>query len=917
MHHLRQIADGILQKTRDTVWWAPGEGIPRGGSQSRGRRTMSLERTKNMTFAEAKEEFLRAAEDGRIPDRSKGAVSGAMRSLDKTRANQVISRVEFGVAHASGKCGSALDTVDISPLLLDLDDHVWHGAEHLSASSKRVAVSDARLFASTILGRDVAKRNWIRITPSMFEPAWRTLAQALLGLGGWSAGGRSKKTTLADLHRLAKAAAARDILRPEDLPSDSTEILDWARQDYWDGTEEGERTVRKKKGNLKAGLVAYRRARRALGLAGEHLPACTAARMDREWGIGSLEDLDGLLQTAFDRLAPEEQQRLRHVLDNPSRRSMVDLISVLAPDFGDALATYLERGANLAIPRQPHYEDKVVGAVSRIIATMIREKIDPATLSFSDLWLTEAPARALERPASGRVSRYAIGTAETESWLCLLHYTLDASLPNRIARSTLTLPPAVREGRAKHYPDSAFNDVCMLKYVALRVLKPIMARQNSTEWSLLEAAHKDLIGHMSSTNEVSPSSGRIDKRNIPLNFGQLACVALWHLRRKVEEADRILAEHLCDPRHRNGSHRMLILQERLYVALEEYSVVAVIAADGLRCKNYAGSIAGAHIIPEPIIDSQGHWVGFSGVSTRFWGDDCPSVRLKITTKRKSIRERQWTLSPGIVDMKLFFRYWTEVRPDRLQKAGLIAPNAQLDFNGELTGEGERFAVFVSDHTASEKASLPSKRYAVVRNGPGGEQTLVSPGNRTDASIRAIWARVIHEVARHVLRVPGIPATLAECRKPRSLYRGLTGPHGERSLVAWHFGGLLGDWGFAEEMTNDSYDTLRNNYAVLPEHYARNRGSRTVFDPELYAGIVDWMIAPKSLAGELNWEAFWAAFTPLRWDTDSRKWVQVFKATEEEMLRLRAALAGEQDATISMPRIRRGKQRDLWGNRDAA
>lgn len=892
-------------------------GTPHGGSQSRGRRRMSLERTNNMTFAEAKEEFLRAARDGRVPGRSKGAVPGAMRSLNEARANQVIRRVEFGVAHASGKCSSALDAVDISPLLLDLDDNVWHGAEHLSASGKRVAVSDARLFASTLLGRDVAKRNWIRISPSMFEPAWRPLAHALVSLGGWSAGGRSKKTTLADLHRLAKAAAARNILRPEDLPSDSAEILDWARQDYWDGTDEGERTVQKKRGNLKAGLVAYRRARRALGSAGEHLPPCTAARMDREWGIGALENLDDLLQTAFHRLAPEEQERLRHVLENPSRRSMVDLISVLAPDVGDALATYLERGANLAIPRQPDYENKVVGAVSRIIATMIREKIDPATLSFSDLWLSEAPTRAAERPASGRVSRYAVETAETEATVCLLHHILDASLPNRIAGSTLTLPPAVRDGRAKHYPDSAFNDVCMLKYVALRVLKPIMSKQRATDWSKLEAAHKSLIEHMSSTNKVSPSSGRVDKQNIPLNFGQLVCVALWYLRRRVQEADKVLAEHLCDPRRRDGSHRMLTLQERLYVALEEYAVVAVIAADGLRCKNYAGAIAGYHIIPKPIVDSQGHWVGFSGVSTRFCGDDCPSVRLKITTKRKSVRQRQWTLSPGIVDMKLFFRYWTEVRQDRLRKAGLIAPKAQLDVNGELTGQGERFAVFVSDHTASKKASLPSKKYALVRNGPEGQRTLVSPGNRTDASIRAIWARVIHEVARDVLRVPGIPATLAECRKQGSLYRGLTGPHGDRSLAAWHFGGLLGDWGFAEEMTNDSYDTLRNNYAVLPEHYARNRGSRTVFDPELYAGIVDWMIAPKSLAGELNWEAFWAAFTPLRWDPDSRTWVQVFKATDEEMSRLRAALAGEPDATISMARVRRGKQRDLWGNREVA
>lgn len=869
-----------------------------------------------MTYEKAKETFLQAARDGRIPDRSPGAVPASFRTLGTDRANQVIARAEFGVAHASGKCGAALDAVDIEPYLRDLDDHVWHGAEHLSTSAKRVAVSDARLFASTILGRDITKRKWIKITLGMFEPAWRPLAEALLSLPGWSAGGRSKKTTLADLYRLAKAAAARDIFRPEDLPSDSSEIMVWARKDNWDGTEEGERAIQKKQRTLKGGLVAYRRARGALGAAGENLPACVAARMEREWGIGSLENLDELLRTACDRLAKEEKERLSGVVNSPSQRSMVDVISVLAPDFGDALNSYLERGANLAIPRQPLYEDKVVGSFSRLIATMYREEIDPATVPFEDLWLSKGPVRARERPVSARVSRYAVETSESEDSLCLLHFILDASLPNRIARSTLTLPEAVLEGRAKHYPDSAYTDVGMLKYVALRVLQPIMAKQDPNEWLKLEGVHNSLIKHMGETNKVSPSSGRIDKSNIPLNFGQLVCVALWHLRRKVEHADRALTEHLCHPKARAGSHRMLILQERLYVALEEFAVVSVIAADGLRCKNYAGAIAGAHIIPEPIVDEDGHWVGFSGVRTKFWGGDCPSVRLKITTKRRTIRERTWTLSPGIVDMNLFFRYWTEVRPDRLRKAGLIAQDAQLDFGAELAGTSERFAVFVSDHIASKKASLPSKRYALGRTVQGKEER-VSAGNRTDASIRAIWARLIHEVAREVLCVPGIPATLAECRTPGSPYRGLTGPHGERSLVAWHFGALLGDWSFAEEMTNDSYDTLQNNYAVLPDQYSRNRGSRTIFDPELYAGLVDWMIAPKSLAGELDWDAFWKAFKPVRWDEESEKWVQVFSATEEETACLRAALAGDPDAAIAMPRVRRGKQRDLWGNRDAA
>lgn len=832
-----------------------------------------------MTYKEAKELFFKAAEEGRVPIRSKGAAPGACRTLTKERANQVLGRVELGVAHASGKCGSALDDVEISPLLLQLDDLAWHGAEHLAERAKAVVVSDARLFASTILGRDVTKRNWIRVTPDMFEPAWRSLAEALLAAGGVSAGGRSKKTTLADLHRLAKAAAARGILRPEDLPPHSEEVMEWAQEDPWDSTEEGRRKTKKVAGNLKAGLVAYRRARRALGERGEHLTECLASGRDREWGIGSLEGIDELLRRGFERLAGPDQDRLRDLMKDPGKLPMLDKIAILAPDFGDALRTYLDSGDDLAVARQPLYEDKVVHAMSRLIAMMFREKIEPAMLEFDDLWRpVDGHHTAAGSKANKGHGRFASTACSDQKPTCLLHHLTDVSLPYRIGRSTLQFPQAVREGRALHYPDSAFNDARAMKYVAARVLRPL--RQRTGTWNEIEAAHTTLMEHMSTVNENSPSSGRIDKSHLPINFGQLLCVILWDLRQRIHAADRAIIDHQQNPKSREGSHRATVLQERLYKALEEYAVVAVIAADGLRVKNYAGAIAGVHVIPTPVVE-EGEWVGFSAVRTHWRGDDCPSARLKITKKRRNVRERTWILSPGIVDLDLFFRYWTEVRPNRLRKAGLIGVDEQMDFAAELAGIGERFALFASDLPVAGKAHLPSRKYALVRSGPAGDRR-VSPGNRTDASVRDIWARVVHRVARDLLRVDGLPATLKECRKGGNPYRGLMGPHGLRSLAAWHFGGLLNRWSVAMEMTNDSYDMLHDTYAVLPDQYTLHRGSRKPEDPELYVPLVDWMFDSRSLTGSFNWEGFWAHFRPLRFNEERQEWVQLFRGEAEEV-----------------------------------
>lgn len=867
-----------------------------------------------MTYAEAQAAFRVAAAEGRIPSREHGAEPNSFRALPPHRVDQIISRVTYGVSFASGRSGTAADGVDIGPLLLELDEHARMGAEHLTASGKRVVVSDVRLFVTTVLGQDPWLTPRLRVSPHMFPIPWRPIADALVRTGGIAAGGRSRRTTLSELLYLAKTAEKYGVGDPHDLPADSAPILRWAWQEHSGGSGADSRECGKARARLKAGLSAYRRARATMGKAGENLPECTSPTVWREWGIDSLQDLPSLLAAGVERLESEEQRLYAPRVSGAEPLSDLDKIFVLAPYFGDALAKYIRLAEKEAIARQPRYVQKLIGAVGKLVATMIREGLDPFDVRFEELWTRTAPIQAVAVPMArprGRYDSDPVDDGAGESPPCLLQYLLDASLPQRIALSPLDLPQRVREGRAKYYPDSAFNDARLARYIALRVIKPLP--QKRQVWIDLEAKHEELIQHMAAVNKQAPVAGRIDKGRIPLNYTQLCCIVLWYMRRKIRQADAELAALLESPKARKGSHRMVTLRERVYRLLEDYALFSVIVADGLRCKNYAGAVGGKHIIPEPVLDSAGNWIAIRSLRTHFRGDDCPSVRLKIPHQRNNIRARVWRISPAIVDFDLFLRYWRDVRQDRLRKCQLLGPEETLNLQAEYEGTGDRYAAFVTDRSVYRKSAIPSETYALQRTAPTGETVTVSGGHLTDATVRNTWARIVHEVARDVLGVSGIPATLDECRRTGSPYRGLFGPHGVRASIAWHFGSLLGRWEFSEEMTNDSYRTLVRDYAVLPRELARHRKTATLHDPLLYAKIVDWMFDNRSAAGQLDWEAFWRKFEPLRLDAEKNQWVQSYSGSKEENTALWYALSGRKGSAkgLRAPMSARGGRRGTY------
>lgn len=877
-----------------------------------------------MRFFEAKELFREAARAGRIPVRALGA-GGGFKAIGQGRVRQVLSRVTLGVEAASLVTGAALEDVDVGPLLIGLPEAAARAAEREGLSSVRNVRSDASLFASVLLQQDVASRR-LRVSPELFPAPWRPLALALVATPTRS-GGTSRRSSLSELLVLAQVAGRHGVDEPAQLPDDPRAVQEWA------GADEKLRT------RLDAGVVAYRRARRVLAAdAGDALPALLRTTRDREWGVNALQGLPALLRSAYDRLEPEEQARYADRIDTPDALTTVEKIAVLAPYFGAALEAYVQLGGEAAIARQPLYLEKVVGAVSRTVATMIRAGLDPHGRRFESLWLEQLPVAGAKRAAPARRSRLDeddfVGTAvglvggdreglEAADQESLLRRVLRESMALRIRGSMLQLTEAVTQGRAEYFTDSAFSDAKQLRYVALRVLKPrwlrspTARRAGQARWAQLQVEHEGLMALMRGANGEAPARGRIDKSRLPCTYGNLAYVALWDLRRRVLEVDADLADVRAHQLSCDDSHRVQTLEARLRRRLRDYALVACIVADGLRNKNYCGAIAGIHFRPDVVRDQAGRWVGFSGMRTHYWGDDCPSVRLKVPKTRDRIRERTWRLSPGVVDLRLLFRYWTEVRPADLRAAGLLGPGEALDL------DADRYAVFVSDEPVAGKKRVASARYAIRRpDGQGGWRVL-SPGNLTDVSVRNIWASHIHRICRDVLRVPGVPARLEDCRKKGSEFRGLFGSHAVRSYVAFYWGGLRQDWARAEEYTNDSRQTLERDYAVLPADMQGKRGRGHLHDPELFTELLDLAFHPRSLEGEYDWGAFWRGFTPVRWvpaeQGQGGQWEQAFFRRPEEIAQVRALLeppVGHPAAAAQRDRSRRGGRRGAYVGRQA-
>jgi hypothetical protein len=846
-----------------------------------------------MLFSDARQKFLQAAEQGKVRALSNGADPGSTKHLSPARAKQVVRRAELALSQGTGRSPDCLEAVDVGPHLLRLADYASE-IDHLATT--RNVVSDCRLFVSTVLGRDVRKRAAVRQRSWMFEEAWRPLAAALEATDGYRAGGKSRRSLLPNLAFLARVAADNGVNRPEDLPTVSGDIAAWLP---------GNR-------RLKDGLVAYRKAKEALGATGLGYPVIVARRPEREWGVHTLQNLPELLAAGYAQLDAEERdQFVARVGEQPegiepALLSTEEQIFILAPYFGAALSEYIRVGQAQSIVRQPRYLRRTVGVVSRAVATLVRCGIDLHTLRFEDLWLSPSPDGAPAAPAT-RGGRYGVPSPDAADVEppCLLQYLITRAAVHHVRGSTLALHPSIRTGKIAYFPDSAFNDVKALKYIALRVLKAYWEREKGRKgaavtWAQLEAETSATYRYMAETNAQTAVGGRLDRAEMPYSLPHVVCILLPILAERVHAIDRELNRLSLSRKARVGSHQWLTLESRRILHLRHYAIVALIAADGLRVKNFSGAIAGVHFIPDVVRDERGCWAGFRGLRTHWWGDDCPSVRLKITTgHNRNIRERIWDIRPGIVDMDLLYRYWVEARPCLLRRAGLLRDGEELDLDAELAGTGPRYAMFVSDESvfadprAQPRVEKVSEVYGLLREHPStGKDCRVKAGNLTECTVRATWERAIHFLVHDVLRFPGVPSTLDECRKKGSKWRGMLGPHGDRSATAWYIGGVLHDWAMAEEWTNDRRSTLEKHYAILPKWMVSNRGTGNLLDVDLYSEILSWMLQPVEKQVSLRWDVFRKVFRAVR-DTSQAEpgggWAQVYRRTPEEVESLREAL----------------------------
>jgi hypothetical protein len=357
-----------------------------------------------------------------------------------------------------------------------------------------------------------------------------------------------------------------------------------------------------------------------------------------------------------------------------------------------------------------------------------------------------------------------------------------------------------------------------------------------------EAAVKEFLRSMRTANSKKSLDNRKGKERLLnlVTFPMVLCLGIPALRRRaLTLRDEWYAAML---RHRDRhDHPQILRTEEAYDrALTGLMIFSVITADGLRLANYTGARLG-HLGRERMVEDKApdgtvirsychiHPVlnasknGLVGIETNFYGDDNPSVKLKIDKVPGSDEWRQhphW-LRPGIVDMELMWDYLTRTRAKRLAQQGLIASAEEYDIERDINEW--HFALFISDTPSSSAYESATGAY-------------------THQAVSDIYGRMLHWICTEVLgrELPEYGQQL------KRLYRAVFSAHSSRLLAGTHLYGVLQRETEAATLLNDTRRMVERRYSVAEASMIHKRGwEHPRFFDDLFKRIwdenesVDW------------------------------------------------------------------------------
>jgi hypothetical protein len=762
-------------------------------------------------------------ENGQVPDRRR---PGQAHRISPGRRDVIIAHVRNAVARAMDVDRgdvTAIDSVEIDPLWATLPDHAYQSAQENGRSAPRNERTNVMLFRATVEGREydtTPKHGHADRRPveaSLFFEPWRPLYDALLTDCTNPDGTKnSRKSFPAQLLGLQNLLATHGGIRsPYEIPDDYHIFVRW--------TEAA--GVKAKKRH--AMLAALRRAREIL--VDERIPTLYMGAHATERGLGSLPNLSALLAE-------------RGCLRDSRHMLQEELIAILAPTMHAALERYLAMGRSRN--RRPGWFESQIGMTSRIAASAIRLGYDATSLTYVDLWTcTTKVARFNNDSETDPVLAAVMGA----DYIHEEEYSLIRCITDEMSRQSYNNSPIevvsaapLPSDHVTMYTQRVIQDVKSCFWLVKEIFGDVLQKHKRTTWEATGLEYSALIDHINKHNNNLHTRNHKPKGLVPIHWANAVCMFLPWLMARVEDRRARLARFFSSS-GRAGSRTHRQHQLAFDEALKEYILASLMLDDGLRIKNYTDALVGRHIIPTVERDSKGRWVRITGAKTCFRGiADHPSVTLKVAKDELGAeRVRTRSISPGIVRLDYLLEYWTGARARDLVRRGVIA--RVEDFNPDH----DSYAFFVSPRIGGRRSAKIDKDSYKEGHACYSEDHLSN-----------IFGRRFHQFIRDVMKedVPGWddPVRTRE-------WRGIFTAHITRLLIGTYFGGILGDWGTACYLTDDSEHTLKRNYNRVGDRIAALR-HEGIENPRYFDEVIKRILQQRP---NVDWPTFWRQFDAQR------------------------------------------------------
>ena len=769
-----------------------------------------------MTLADALDRFNMMNAAGLVPDRRS---KDTTHSISDPRRDVIVSHTRAAVATALGLPRgdhAALDAVNLRPLVETLPDIAYRGAQEAQRASPRNERANVALFMATVYGHTYeTHERRPEVSQEDVLPAWLPAYHALVADAADPTSTKNshcRPGLLVHLQNLLMRHGIRAPQEMEDCFDWFIEIMEAEGIDHrWTGREM---------------LASIRRARELLG--DDSIPTLYQQARPGERGVGSLPDL-------AERLAKHG------CTSDPRTMTAEKLIEVLAPRLHSGLARRLEqaREENLRPPSLDGY----IGMTSKIVASLARLGIDPATKTFIDLFTDIEEVEVGESGESDPVLAEVLGAdyihREARS---LMRRVMDESGKLSYEASPIRVVGQVAENGdvPPMYTATIIQDLKTCFTLVRAVYGDALAQHQRDRWVVAETEYRSLLRHMMSHNERRQMIGHQNKSKVLITWPQAVCMFLPWLADRVERKEADIERWRKTGREESRTHKKHLRE--LDVALREWTLAALLLEDGLRIKNYSGAVVNRHLVPTVKRDAAGRWIGFTAVETRWLGiQDAPQVALKIG-KDSNGRERGRIrhLTPGIVRLDLLFKYWTQSRPRDLVRRGALKSVDEYD------PDKDDWALFISPKNSRRKSAKHKRSQHMSDHLPLGKDYLSN-----------CFAKLFHQFVREELGRDEVPAW-DEPERTRGEWKGLFSAHISRTVIATYFGGICDEWNLATYLTNDDVKTLKLHYSRIRDQI---HDLLHVDGPENPRWFDDVIARMRKKLPEDDWPRFWAEFDP--------------------------------------------------------